>query len=356
MPYDGRTSPLVSVIIVSNNSAATIRRAIESIQSQSIKDHETIVVDDGSRDGTMRLVESMAERDLTISLYRTDGAGVAAAMDLGISHARGKYLMFFDADGWSDASMLADLVEPAEKSKLELVMSGFSIVSDSGDKRRVSEKTVNQPQRLYATQQDFRAEAWQLFEANQLSVPCAKLFLRDRVEQLSLRFSSEEGDKLPFVLGYLYDVSRVGVTGQVHYHVADSSAFAKFGFFTSDYQSLERSYGRLVDLYHHWGLDGDAASMGMIQSRYFECLVDCIMNVCSNRSGLSPSERRRVVREIVASDRAQLAANVARPRGVGAKAMQAPIKSGNADLAYTEGYLAALVRRGPSAPPFCAML
>jgi glycosyltransferase EpsJ len=91
--------------------------------------------------------------------------------------------------------------------------------------------------------------------------------------------------------------------------------------------------------------------MGLIQNRYFECLVDCVAGVFSDRSGLSAAERRRLVGEMVSSDRARLAADVARPRGMGAKAMQGPIKSGNAGLAYTEGFLASFMKRGGERGP-----
>ena len=130
------------------------------------------------------------------------------------------------------------------------------------------------------------------------------------------------------------------------------------GFSVRDYRALERQYGTLVGVYHHWGLDGDPTSMGLIQNRYFECLVDCVAGVFSDRSGLSAAERRQLVGEMVSTDRARLAADVARPRGVGAKAMQGPIRSGNAGLAYTEGFLASFMKRGGERGlgPFCTSL
>ncbi|WP_130812733.1 glycosyltransferase family 2 protein [Olsenella sp. Marseille-P4559] len=360
MPGSVHREPVVSVVVATCDNTATIRRALESIQNQTLRDHETIVVDDGSTDGTPSVIDTIAERDLSISLVQADGCGLAGALDLGVSRARGHYLVFFDAGGWANPDMLADLVSLAEESSLELAIAGFS-ASVLRDGRRQDSLEAGQPLHVFPTQHDFRAGAWQLFEGNLLSSPCAKLFLRSRVQQLGLSFADGDGDcndALSFMAGYVRDVERVGLTGHINYHVEGRSPQRLPGFSVRDYRALERQYGTLVGLYHHWGLDGDPTSMGLIQNRYFECLVDCVTGVFSDRSGLSAEERRQLVGEMVSSDRARLAADVARPRGVGAKAMQGPIRSGNAGLAYTEGFLASFMRRGGERGlgPFCTSL
>lgn len=359
MPSTMHGKPVVSIVVATRDDAATIRRALESIQNQTLRSHETIVVDGGSTDGTLGIVENMAQRDLAISLVRADGCGLAAALDLGMARARGRYLAFFDASAWANPDMLADLAGLAEESSLELAIAGFS-ATVPGEGRRQDFIEANQPAHVFPTQHDFRAGAWQLFEGNLLSSPCAKLFLRSRVERLGLSFADGGGlcsDALSFVAGYVRDVERVGLTGHAYYHVEGCSPERLPGFSVRGYQALERQYGTLMGIYHHWGLDGDPISMGLIQSRYFECLVDCVARVFSDRLGLSAQERRRLVGEMVSSDRARLAADVARPRGMGARAMQGPIRSGNAGLAYTEGFLASFMRRGGERGlgPFCTL-
>ena len=126
MPSTMHREPVVSIVIAARDDAATIRRALESIQNQTLRSHETIVVDGGSTDGTAGIVDNMAQRDLTISLAQADGCGLAAALDLGMSRARGHYLVFFDASGWANPCMLADLVGAAEESLLELTIAGYS--------------------------------------------------------------------------------------------------------------------------------------------------------------------------------------------------------------------------------------
>jgi glycosyltransferase involved in cell wall biosynthesis len=87
--------PKVSVIIPTYNRARIVGEAIDSVLSQSYDDFELIVVDDGSTDGTEKLVASYLPR-LTY-LYQ-EHQGVSAARNRGIATARGEYLAFLDSD------------------------------------------------------------------------------------------------------------------------------------------------------------------------------------------------------------------------------------------------------------------
>lgn len=100
----------------------------------------------------------------------------------------------------------------------------------------------------------------------------------------------------------------------------------------------------MLDLYRYWGLEGDPASMEMIQRRYIERLVGCIENVCDPACDLSNSERRALVQKMIGSERAQLAVQVARPRSKMMTLMLAPIRSKNVSLAITEGRFISYVK------------
>ncbi len=95
-PLSGiESSPLVSVIIPTYNRCACVGRAIESVLSQTYTQWEIIVVDDGSTDGTMRLLETYADR---IRVIHQNNRGVSAARNAGIRGARGVYIALLDSD------------------------------------------------------------------------------------------------------------------------------------------------------------------------------------------------------------------------------------------------------------------
>src|SRR5262247_3087108 len=87
--------PLVSVIMPTFNRADTIRRAIRSVQAQTFTDWELIVVDDGSTDNTVALIEGL---DTRLKLIRQENHGTAGARNAGLSASAGSYIAFLDSD------------------------------------------------------------------------------------------------------------------------------------------------------------------------------------------------------------------------------------------------------------------
>jgi glycosyltransferase involved in cell wall biosynthesis len=87
--------PLVSVIMPTFNRADTIRRAVRSVQAQTFTDWELIVVDDGSTDNTVALIEG---RDPRLKLIRQENQGTAGARNAGLSASAGSYIAFLDSD------------------------------------------------------------------------------------------------------------------------------------------------------------------------------------------------------------------------------------------------------------------
>jgi glycosyltransferase involved in cell wall biosynthesis len=91
------TTPLVSVVIPAYNAADTIMRALRSVWTQDYPALQVIVVNDGSTDDTSTVLRSLARRDVEL-IDVSPRRGAAAARNLGIARARGKYVAFLDAD------------------------------------------------------------------------------------------------------------------------------------------------------------------------------------------------------------------------------------------------------------------
>lgn len=90
--------PLVSVIVPAYNAEMYIAQTLHSVLSQTYKNIEVIVVDDGSRDGTAQIVEAIMRRDNRVTLLHQSNSGVAAARNLAIEKSRGEYIAPIDAD------------------------------------------------------------------------------------------------------------------------------------------------------------------------------------------------------------------------------------------------------------------
>ena len=90
--------PMFSIIIPAYNVAEYLEKCIESIEQQSIKDYEIILVDDGSTDGTEGLCDIFGGKYENIMVIHQKNTGLSEARNTGIKQASGMYCMFVDAD------------------------------------------------------------------------------------------------------------------------------------------------------------------------------------------------------------------------------------------------------------------
>lgn len=97
----GGEPPLVSVVTSAYNVGRYVRRSLDSVLGQDLEDLELIVVDDGSTDETTRYLEEVEREDRRVRLYRRTNQGLTAALVLGCSVSRGRYIARHDADDLS---------------------------------------------------------------------------------------------------------------------------------------------------------------------------------------------------------------------------------------------------------------
>jgi len=100
------SSNLISVLMPVFNAAAYLDKAIESILSQTHKNIELIIVDDGSTDPTAHICEYHLNRDPRISLFRHAHSGIASSLNLALSRSSGNYIARMDADDISEPQRL----------------------------------------------------------------------------------------------------------------------------------------------------------------------------------------------------------------------------------------------------------
>ena len=112
--------PKISIIIPLYNKEHSIRRAISSILVQSVQDFEIIVVNDGSTDMSLDVVNNINDERITI--IDQPNTGVSSARNRGIAFARGKYIVFLDADDIFSPSAF-DIID--ERIKADVIVGDF---------------------------------------------------------------------------------------------------------------------------------------------------------------------------------------------------------------------------------------
>lgn len=104
----------VSIVCPNFNKGKFVAETIASVQNNTYSNWELIIVDDGSTDDSLHIIESFATKDNRIILIQQSNQGGAAARNKGMAHATGEYLLFLDSDDLISASCLEQRVEQAK--------------------------------------------------------------------------------------------------------------------------------------------------------------------------------------------------------------------------------------------------
>lgn len=115
-------APKVSVIIPVYNTERHLPECLESVLSQTLKDIEVIIVDDGSTDGSLAIAKRYAQKDSRIRVLEQENCNAGAARNLGLAHSTGEYLSFLDSDDFFDPTMLDKAYEACERQKADVAV------------------------------------------------------------------------------------------------------------------------------------------------------------------------------------------------------------------------------------------
>ena len=123
---------LISVILPVYNGAPYLDEAIVSILKQTHDNFELIVINDGSTDKSLEILEKYAIQDSRIIIINRQNKGLVYSLNEGILKAKGKYIARMDADDVSDISRLESQIEYIEKHNLDICGGHYLLIDDEG--------------------------------------------------------------------------------------------------------------------------------------------------------------------------------------------------------------------------------
>ena len=117
---------LVSIITPAYNSAKFIAETIQSVQNQTYENWEMIIVDDGSSDETVAIVQAFIDKDKRIQCYKlAQNSGPAVARNFAIEKAKGAFMTFIDADDIWFPNFIENSIKTIEKTGVSFVFSSY---------------------------------------------------------------------------------------------------------------------------------------------------------------------------------------------------------------------------------------
>ena len=133
---------ILSIVVPVYNVEKYLDECVLSIVSQTVRDLEIILVDDGSTDSSGAMCDAWAEKDSRITVYHKPNGGLMSAWKYGVARASGDYIGFVDSDDWIDADMYEKMLAAATDTGADMVCGSF--VREYTDGRQVFEPVLLQ--------------------------------------------------------------------------------------------------------------------------------------------------------------------------------------------------------------------
>ncbi len=176
-----------TIIIPVYNAEKYLRRCLDSIASQTIKDFEVIIVDDGSTDNSGQIANEFAVSDHRFRVIHQSNGGVSSARNTGLNRAAGKWICFLDADDEFPATALAAFHERYYEDAFDFYIGGYVLLDEHGDFRYgVPERVQYKLSRIESIRLMYEPIHYQY-----LGYIAGKLFKRSIIEEFGIRFQQD---------------------------------------------------------------------------------------------------------------------------------------------------------------------
>lgn len=164
----------VTFILPAYNVASYLEECVDSIEKQKLITYEIIIVDDGSKDDTLRVAEKLARRNSAIRVIHQENGGVSKARNVGLYAAAGEYIAFVDSDDFYIEDFVNDFLITAREYKLDLIRGQYRICEETELTDRGS-KSFSTPDYVMSGKEFLK---YSLREKNLEVVPYLGLFRR----------------------------------------------------------------------------------------------------------------------------------------------------------------------------------
>jgi glycosyltransferase involved in cell wall biosynthesis len=191
---------------------------------QSHKNIEIILIDDGSKDDSLKVCRKYEKKDSRIKVIAKKNSGVSATRNLGIEQAAGKYIAFVDCDDWVSKNYVENLVKKAEQCSADCAVSAITDVYFRDIKNRLQCDTFSRG--------DNEQLSLFLLDKKMFGFSCGKLFKTSIIKENGLAFKLDMPiyEDCLFTLQYLQYCNTITTANAVYYynHLTSNSAVSKF--------------------------------------------------------------------------------------------------------------------------------
>ena len=223
-------NPVLSIIVPVYQVEKYLKECVESIEAQTFSDREIILVDDGSKDLSGQICDSLAESYPDIRVVHKENGGLASARNAGLSVARGKYVGFVDSDDLIEPDMYEKLLDAifATQSNVACCCWYRMVESENGRTLSLPPGMDGQKERILTNEQAVREL---LLDRGMTYSACDKVFEKKLFEKHPFPEGNLPSEDIPCIYGILAECDRIvhiGVPKYLYRVVQGSISTSRF--------------------------------------------------------------------------------------------------------------------------------
>ena len=116
----------ISIIVPVYNSEKCLQKCLQSIHIQNYKEFEVVIINDGSTDNSLNIIEEFTAKDARFKSFSKPNTGVSSSRNFGLSKSEGDYVTFIDSDDTIEYNYLSSYIEKIKKNKSDLICQGYA--------------------------------------------------------------------------------------------------------------------------------------------------------------------------------------------------------------------------------------
>lgn len=288
----------VSIIVPVYNMAEYVNKNISCLTQQTYKNIEILLINDGSRDGSLEMCQSAAGQDSRILVFDKANEGPGPSRNFGLKKASGDYVYFFDIDDELKPDAIEKLVSLMEDTGADLVGCSFEMY----DGKKVT-KVVKKTKGLIRSGEEARrdyAKHLYMYEADGIQgAPWYKLYKMSIIRDNNIEFPDiRKSEDDVFIARYVNCIDSFALTDEVlcRYYVNTCRRFwDKYPFDMFDTAVQSTQY--MLDIVYGWNKD-NIAVRNKIYADYFQKTFASICFLFNPKLGLNVKKRYARIKEI----------------------------------------------------------
>lgn len=269
--------PKVSICVPVYNVEKTLHLCIDAILSQTFKDYEVILVDDGSTDRSGQMCDDYAVKYPNFKVIHKENEGLGPTRDRGLDESCGEYIYHCDSDDWFEPEMLENLVSAIETNHADVVIFGYHLLTEEADGTYKTYGYTRVPNGVYEGEDVCKFYVENYFNSFSVLSACNRLCRRSFLIDNKIRFPKlRRGQDVAYSLLLFEKINKLVTLNNAYYNYVIQPGVFKGRAFDEMINIYLQIHRMSCETFERWNLYDN-----FLKQKVINHTCESIANYCS---------------------------------------------------------------------------